>query len=117
MKVVTNCAMCAEPFESSRRDARYCSPACRKAKWRGVKPVDQPVAMPGAVYRATRAWLAWIGAEGDVPNAVLRMAEAIDAPSTSPSAVATLAGEMLRTTRELQERFEQRRAEENERNG
>jgi hypothetical protein len=91
--VVTRaCVMCGESFEASRRDAKFCSPACRKAHWRGVPVLEQPAALPGPVTRETRAILAQLGVDDSdhVARAALACAAAMDSPHTPPGALVGL---------------------------
>lgn len=111
MKVTRSCAFCGGSFEASRRDARYCSPACRKAAWRGDSPVEQPAVMPGAITRETRAILRRLGVDDsdDIARAALNIAQAMDSPHTPPGALVSLSKalpEALAHLREVRERDE-----------
>jgi predicted nucleic acid-binding Zn-ribbon protein len=92
MHVMRGCAQCGELFEAGRRDARFCSPQCRKKSWKGVPSVPVPAELPGPVTRATRAELAKLGVDtaDDVAKAALSCASALDNPGTPPGALVGL---------------------------
>lgn len=105
MKAMHNCAMCGGSFEASRRDARYCSAACRAAAWRGDEAVEQPAAMPGAIEREARVLLRRMGADESEHMAIaaLACARAMDDPHTPPGALVGLSKELPEALRYLRE--------------
>lgn len=100
-----SCEACGEPFESRRRDARFCSPKCRKAAWAGAPLTKPPIALPGPVERETRAVLASIdiGGADDVARSAIRLAMALDDPGTPASALTGLSKQLPETVRWLRD--------------
>jgi hypothetical protein len=45
---VMYCEQCEQPFWAARRDARYCSPACRQASYRFSKAFYEELCGPGS---------------------------------------------------------------------
>ena len=90
--VTHSCGACGASFESRRRDARFCSPKCRKAAWSGAPLIEPLPTLPGPVERETRAILAGLHVDGadDVARAAVRVAGALDDPNTPASALAGL---------------------------
>jgi hypothetical protein len=48
------CLVCGQPFPAKRQDARFCSPACRKAASRRADVTDNPAAGPTPVSQVGR---------------------------------------------------------------
>lgn len=109
MKITRNCAQCGDPFEAARSDARYCSTACRKAKWSGKSAVRQPAALPGPIARETRVILGRLGVDDsdEVGRAAIACAAAMDDPSTPPGALVGLSRQIPETLRYLRTRTEE----------
>lgn len=105
MKAIRNCEMCTAPFEASRSDARFCSPACRKLAWRGVPKAKQPASLPGPISRETRTILGLLGVDecDDIGRAALSCAAALDDPATPPGALVGLSRALPEALEHLRE--------------
>ena len=103
MLVTKSCENCGDSFETARRDRRFCSPACRKASWRGVPAVERPSTLPGPIVRETRALLAKYGVDdaNEVARAALRCAAAMDDPNTPAAALVGLSKALPESMRYL----------------
>lgn len=97
--VTHSCEACGAAFESRRRDARFCSPACRKAAWKGAPLLEPPPTLPGPVERETRRILSGLQVDGadDVARAAVRIAGALDDPATPASALGALSRQLPQT--------------------
>ncbi|WP_327633673.1 hypothetical protein OHB24_27180 [Kribbella sp. NBC_00482] len=103
--ITHNCRVCGAVFESTRRDAMYCTPRCRKKAWAGAALIEPLPTLPGPVEREVRSILTSLHLDGadDVARAALRVAGAIDDPHTPASALAGLTKVLPETLAYLRE--------------
>jgi hypothetical protein len=103
--IAHNCQVCGVAFESRRRDAKFCTPRCRKRAWQGAPLIEPLQTLPGPVERETRAILARIHVDGadDVARAAIRVAGALDDPNTPASALTGLTKVLPETIAYLRE--------------
>ena len=102
------CAACEAEFDARRRDARFCSPKCRKDAWqRGGAPAPSPSPFPGHVERELRAIMARLGVDpvdDDVARAAVRCAAVFEDESTPPVALVGLSKQIVESVEYLHDR-------------